>query len=104
MSGSFLADDLASFFDEAEFADAATFDGSAGSVVGMFADAFDLATLGGAEIGTTAPAFTLPTASVPANAQGRYLRFGNMLTGGTRWRVANVHPLGDVTLLQLQSA
>lgn len=104
MPGSFLADDMPAFFDAAEFADTATFEGSAGTVTGNFDRAFDLAALGGVDVATIAPAFSLPTASVPADAKGRFLRFGNLLAGGSRWRIANVHPLGDVTLLQLQRA
>lgn len=105
MAGAFITDDLATFFDEAEFADAATFDGSAGYVVGIFDKDFDLALIGVGDIASTAPVFTLRSADVPANVQGRYLRFGNILAGGSRYRVANVHPGGTgVTLLQLQEA
>jgi hypothetical protein len=42
---------------------------------------------------------------VPANVRGRYLRFGNLLAGGSRYRVVADHPDGTgITLLVLQDA
>lgn len=104
MSGAFLLDDLAAFFDPEEFADTAVFDGSSAALVGLFEQTFELFAAGG-DIATTAPVFVLPSAIVPTDAKGRYLRYGNLLAGGTRWRVANVHELGSgITLLQLHEA
>lgn len=105
MSGAFLTDDLADFLDDAEFADEATFDGATAPVLGIFDRAFELVAVGNSDVGAIGPVLVLRTADVPANAQGRYLRFGNLLAGGTRWRVANVHPDGTgVTVLQLHEA
>jgi hypothetical protein len=107
MSGAFLTDDLAAFFDADEFADEAIFDGNPGvaPVLGIFDRNFDLAQLGGADVASTAPVFVLATADVPDNVRSRYLRFGNLLAGGSRYRVANVHDDGTgVTLLQLHEA
>lgn len=107
MSGAFLTDDLAAFFDPDEFADEAVFDGNpgTGSVLGLFDRNFDLAALGGIGVASTAPVFVLPSSSVPDNVRSRYLRFGNLLAGGSRYRVSNVHDDGTgVTLLQLQEA
>lgn len=105
MSGAFLADDLAAFFDADEFADAAVFDGAAAEVVGILDKAFDLAQIGAADVASTAPVFTLKSSDVPANVRGRYLRFGNLLAGGSRYRVMADHPDGTgITLLVLQDA
>lgn len=105
MSGQFLADDLSAFFDVDEFADSAVFDGSAVAVTGILDKAFDLAQIGAADVGSTAPVFTLKSSDVPANVQGRYLRFGNLLAGGSRYRVMAAHSDGTgVTLLVLQDA
>lgn len=105
MAGSFLSEDLQGLFDADEFADVATFDGSSDEVIGILDKAFDLASLGGADIGSTGPAFTLASADVPANCQGRYLRFGDLLAGGARYRVAAHHPDGQgMSVLVLQDA
>lgn len=102
MPGAFLLSDIAAFFDTADFADSATFDGDTTPVVGIFDADFDLTQLGGTGIATTAPVFVLPSTSVPANARSRYLRFGDIITGGSRYRVVNIHADGTgITLLQL---
>lgn len=105
MPGAFLTDDLAAFFDPADFADQAVFDGTVDPVLGIFDRNFDLAGLGGVDVASTSPVFVLASASVPSNVRSRYLRFGGLLSGGTRYRVANVHDDGTgVALLQLQEA
>jgi hypothetical protein len=107
MAGAFLTDDLATFFDEADFATSAVFDANpgAGAVLGIFDSNFDLAALGGVGVATTAPVFALRSADVPANVRGRHLRLGNILAGGARYHVANVHDDGTgITLLQLHEA
>jgi len=105
MSGTFLVDDLSVFFNTDEFADSAVFDGSSVPVVGILDKAFDLAQIGDVEVQSTAPVFVLPAGSVPGGAQGRYLRFGNLLAGGTRWRVVSVRPAIDsVAILILEEA
>ena len=105
MPGAFLLSDIAAFFDTTDFADSATFDGDTTPVIGIFDRNFDLTQLGGTGVATAAPVFALTTSSVPANARGRYLRFGDIIAGGTRYSVANVHDDGTgITLLQLHEA
>lgn len=105
MPGNFLVSDIAAFFDTTDFADSATFDGDASPVVGIFDRDFDLAQLGGTGIATTAPVFVLASTSVPANARSRYLRFGDIIAAGSRYRVINIHDDGTgITLLQLHEA
>ena len=105
MSGQFLADDLATFFNVDDFADAATFDGSAVEVSGILDKAFDLAQIGAVDVASTAPVFTLKSSDLPSNVRGRFLRFGNLLAGGSRYRVMADHADGTgVTMLVLQDA
>lgn len=105
MPGAFMLDDIATLFDVDEFAHVGVFDGAADEVPGILDTAFDLAQLGLADIASTAPVFVLASASVPANVRGRYIRFGNLLAGGSRYRVAADHPSGaGITVLQLQDA
>lgn len=105
MAGSFLTEDLAGLFDADEFADVATFDGSQEEVIGVLDKAFDLATLGNADIASTGPAFSLATEDVPGNVLGRHLRFGDLLAGGSRYRVSAHHPDGTgMSVLVLQDA
>jgi len=105
MPGAFLQNDLSAYFDVDEFATAGVFDGATEEVPGILDTAFDLAQLGLAEIGSIAPAFVLASADVPANVRGRYIRFGNLLAGGSRYRVTADHANGSgMTVLQLQDA
>ncbi len=57
------------FFKEADFAVAATLDGS--SVTGIFDNGYAAGTVGPAGMASTALIFTLPTASVPASPVGK---------------------------------
>jgi len=103
MAGAFLTDDLAAFFDIDEFADAATFDGASVQVTGILDAAYDLSMLGVVEVCGTAPVFFLVASDVPANVQGRHLRFGSLLANGSRYRVREVRPDGTgVTALVLE--
>ena len=103
MPGAYLLSDVATMLDTAEFASAAVFDGDTASVNGILDKDYDLSEFG--QIGSYAPVFALASADVPANAHQRYLRFGNLLTGGTRYRVMGVHADGTgVTVLILQEA
>ena len=66
-----LTEDLGVFFKADEFADTATLDGQ--TVRGLVDAGFENATLDGWGGGGSSPRFTLPTASVPADVEGKPL-------------------------------
>lgn len=87
-----FAEDLAPFFETAEFATAATLDGA--SVAGIFDNAY-IDSLG---LASRAPMFTLPTASASTATQASVL-----ILDGTSYRVTSVQPDGTgVTMLTLE--
>jgi hypothetical protein len=87
-----FTENLAPFFNVAEFASSATLDGA--SVSGIFDNAYtDI--MG---IASRVPMFTLPTASASAATQASVL-----ITGGVTYRVTSVQPDGTgVTALMLE--
>jgi hypothetical protein len=90
-----IGDDLAPFFNTAEFARDGTLDGVA--VRGILDLAY-VAAGGGMGMSMTAPAFTLPAAAVPSAPVGKPLVVGNIT-----YRIAQVEPDGTgVTVLILE--
>jgi hypothetical protein len=93
-----FAEDLAPFFQAAEFADAATLAGL--PVRGIFDRAYAQAEVGFAGMASTQPAFTLASASVPAGVVGAAL-----VHKGTAYAVVDPQPDGTgVSVLFLELA
>lgn len=92
-----FAENLAPFFNVAEFADTATLD--AVDVAGIF-DADYVEALG---VESSGPAFTLPTSATVGVAHGSTLVITSGLGTGT-WKVRGIQPDGTgVTLLKLEA-
>lgn len=97
-----LTEDLGVFFKADEFADTATLDGQ--TVRGLVDAGFESATLDGWGGGGSSPRFTLPTASVPADVEGKPLVITSGFAAGS-YRVANQMPdATGVTTLHLLRA
>lgn len=93
-----FAEDLSAFFDDADFAGAATLAGV--SVTGIFDNGYDVGAVGSNGMATTSPRFELPSASVPQDAVGISLVYD-----GQAYTVVNVQPDGTgVTVLHLERA
>lgn len=92
-----FTEDLAPFFNTADFAVDATLGGVA--VKGIFDKSYQFGDVGGNGMASTQPAFTLATSAVPANPVGTTL-----VVGGVSYTVAAHEPDGTgVSQLFLES-
>lgn len=93
-----FAEDLAPFFNTAEFASDATLNGVA--VRGIFDAAYQLGDVGGQGMASTAPVLTLATTDVPASPVGK-----SVVVNSVSYVVAAHEPDGTgVSLLLLKRA
>ncbi len=97
-----LSENLDVFFKSGEFAETATLDGT--TIRGLVDAGFENAALDGWGGGGSSPRFTLPSAAVPAVAEGKTLVITSGPAAGS-YRIANAMPdASGLTTLHLLQA
>lgn len=91
-----MAENLAPFFAEGDFASQATLAGV--NVLGIFTDPYAMGSVGGLGMATVRPTFALASSDVPADPVGLQL-----VVGGVSYGIADAQPDGSgVTTLLLE--
>lgn len=91
-----MAENLAPFFAESDFASQAVLAGV--NVLGIFTDPYAMGSVGGLGMATGKPTFALASSDVPANPVGLQL-----VVGGVSYEIADAQPDGTgVTTLVLE--